>query len=59
MVDYITEGDIVNIYWENIRAEFGVEVIEKPQEVGDWWNLKRKDGTLLNVISFSKMEQVK
>jgi hypothetical protein len=59
MTDYIKEGDIVNIYWEHIRAEFNLEVLGRPCEIGDSWNLKRPDGTLVNVIFYGKMERVK
>jgi len=59
MEDYIKKGDKVNVYWETIRAEFGLEVLYRPQDVGDCWGLARPDGTLVNVLLFSKMEKVR
>jgi hypothetical protein len=59
MEDYIKKGDKVNVYWEHINAEFDLEVLHTPQDVGDYWTLKRKDGTIINVVLYSMMEQIK
>ena len=59
MAGYIKKGDKINVYWENAPAEFGVEVVDSPTEVGECWILKRPDGILINVLMYSKMEQVK
>lgn len=54
----VVTGDKVNIFWENVKAEFEVEVLYIPCATGDSWRLKRKDGTIIYVNSFSKMEVV-
>ena len=59
MEDYIKKGDKVNIYWEHLTAEFGLEVLSSPCGVGDCWTLKRPSGTIINVMFFAIMEQVK
>ena len=58
MADYIKKGDKINVFWENAPAEFNVEVVDLPTEVGECWILKRPDGILINVLMYSKMEQV-
>jgi len=48
-------GDIVDIFWENVQAEFEVKILHKPCATGDSWVLERTDGTEILVNSFSKM----
>lgn len=59
MENYIKRGDKINVYWENIKAEFNLTVISLPEAPGDWFGCRREDGTSINVGSFCKMEQVK
>ena len=54
----IQEGDIVNVYWERIEGEYEVEVLYTPQDTGDSWRFRRKDGTIVYVNSFSKMVKI-
>ena len=55
----IVKGDIVNIFWEIVPAEWNVEVLYIPCDTGDTWKFRREDGTILAVGFFSKMEVVK
>ena len=55
MKDVIKIGDIVDIHWEHLSAEFSVEILHTPQATGDCFKLKREDGTLLNVQNYSRM----
>ncbi len=57
MKEYITLGDRVNVYWENVNAEFNVELTGLPQNVGATYIFKRKDGTVFESIIFCKMEK--
>lgn len=54
----IKEGDLVNIYWENLTTEFNVVVLYTPSATGDSWHLRREDGTIIYVNSFSMMEKI-
>ncbi len=51
----IKKGDIVSVYWETSDCEFKVEVLYAPGQAGDHWTFKRKDGTIINVFSYSKI----
>jgi len=57
-VDRIKEGDWVQVFWENVEPEYPVEVLYMPVATGDSWHLRREDGTLVYVNSFSKMVKV-
>lgn len=59
MSDIIEIGDRVNVFFPTANAEFDVEVLYGPQDVGDSWKMKRADGTPINVQLFSKMERIK
>ncbi len=51
----IEVGDWVDVMWEHIPHERGVEVMYLPCQTGDSWHLRRLDGTMINVGIFSKM----
>ncbi len=51
----INEGDIVNIFWEHLDAEYEVEVISRPGAVGYCWTFKRRDGIIIVIRNFGKM----
>jgi hypothetical protein len=51
----IKEGDVVDVYWENVECEFDCKVLYLPQDVGDCWHLERPDGTRIAVQMFAKM----
>lgn len=55
MKNWIDEGNIVDIYWENIQYEMRVTVIYRPVATGDSWIVKRDDGTIVYVNGFCKM----
>ena len=52
----IQEGDRVNVFFERVEAEYDAEVIGIPCATGDSWKLKRRDGNIVYVQNFSKME---
>lgn len=54
----IKEGDKVNIYWENVTAEFNVTVKYIPCQTGDSWIFERKNGTIFYVNTFAKMNLI-
>ena len=52
----IEEGDYVEIYLDadGNNVESGV-VLRSPSDTGDAWRIKRKDGTLIYVQTYSAM----
>ena len=54
----INEGDIVDVYFEYVECEFGLEVLGIPYATGDTWKLKRTNGTIIYIQNFSKMVKV-
>ncbi len=54
----ISEGDTVDIHWENLMAEFGVKILYTPCQTGDSFTAEREDGTILNVQNYCKMVKV-
>jgi hypothetical protein len=52
-------NDRVNIYFDTTQAELDVMILYIPVASGDSWHVVRKDGTLVYVQMFAKMEQVK
>lgn len=62
MKEYIEVGDIVNIHFETIASEFEVTILCIPLCIDaheDTWRLRRKDGTLIYVKTFTLMEIAK
>lgn len=59
MDEKIKEGDFVDIHWENLLAEFEVEILYTPCATGDAFRVKREDGTILNVQNYCKMVKVR
>lgn len=59
MDNYIKKGDKVNVYWENVPAEFNLTVTYSPECPGDYYICQRENGSLVNIGAFCKMEQVK
>jgi len=55
MGEKIEEGDIVNVYFENAGAEFGLHVLYIPCATGDSWRFKRTNGTIIYIQNFAKM----
>jgi len=51
----ITEGDMVDVYFENVECEFHLKVLYMPCASGDSWRLQRNDRTVVCVQSFAKM----
>ena len=51
----IQKGSIIDVYFENIEYEYGLEVLYMPQSDGDYFICKRKDGTQVNIQHFCKM----
>ena len=58
MSDVIKKGDIVDVYFENCPWETNVEVIYTPSAPGEYFCLKREDGTPVAVMSFVKMVRI-
>jgi len=58
MTDKIQIGDKVNVFFENIDAEFDLEVLHIPVATGDSWHLRTENGTLIYVNMFSKMIKI-
>lgn len=55
MKDAIKSGDTVDVHFETDQSEFGVEVVYTPSDVGDDWIFRRKDGTVIHVMRYSKI----
>lgn len=51
----INVGDRVTIYFERVEAEYNVEVVRVPVRPHDPWELKRMDGVVVYVQTYSKM----
>ena len=54
----IDKGSKIDVYFENIPAEFSITVAYIPRATGDSWVCYRKDGTEVRISSFSKMVAV-
>ena len=59
MGEGIEIGSKVNVYFHGVDAIFNVEVLHIPKDVGDSWKFKTENGTHVNAILYSKMEEVK
>lgn len=51
----ITAGDVVDVFWENVQCESGMEVLYIPCATGDSWILKRPNGTIVYINEYAKM----
>jgi len=52
----ITKGDKVTVYFtDRLDPEFDVTIKYTPSEPGDSFLVERKDGTLVEIMSFAKM----
>lgn len=54
----IKEGDRVNVFWEYVPGIWDAEVIYRPAATGDSWYLKTKEGQVVAVQIFCKMEKI-
>lgn len=51
----IRVGDCVSVYFENVPNEYFCFVTYIPRNPGEWWQFKTQEGTVFNVLQFSKM----
>jgi hypothetical protein len=51
----IEVGDIVDIFFTFAPTESLCTIIYAPLNLGEYWTLRRQDGTILNVMVFEKM----
>ncbi|GEM_PF-5674699 len=52
-------GSWVNVYWENVPAEFNVMVSLFPADPASGWAFLRNDGSEIFVNNFCKIEEIK
>ena len=57
MGDKIQEGDLVDVFWENVECEIALKVTSVPCNPIDTWCFQRttEDETVIYAGSFSKM----
>jgi len=51
----INVGDEVAVHFEHVTSEYSLEVLSLPYETGQPWRLKRRNGDVIYIQSFSKM----
>lgn len=54
-MERIEAGDIVDVYFEYTEPELHVTVLYTPQATGDAFSLRRDDGTIVGVQTYTKM----
>jgi len=51
----IEVGDVVDVFFTFAPTEHDLILIYAPLNSGEYWTLKREDGTVINVMTFEKM----
>lgn len=59
MNEAIKKGDFVDIQWEHLQSEFGVEILYVPCATGDSFIARREDGTIIQVQNYCRMVKLR
>ena len=51
-------GKIVDVFFSNAPALYGVKVLSSPQAEGDSWSFQSKDGKEHRAMHFERMSEI-